>query len=220
MKKIFIAVFILAISDSFCQSPTDTNQQELNFQSVEKSFKSIKANEIHNYNVTDTIMEPEAYLIQNFNGKSGTVSIAIKDNDAFKIYELIPNGNRANDTLKSDEKSDKFLMNRPVAYSNILEIKRVRLDRFKNEELILKFSYRNVSCPNCSQTQASITNGYIIFDFDKLQFLKLINLQATLLAQQLNEFEKLENFKIEFKKNYVKMKKRKYVYKDDKLVRK
>ncbi|WP_447635872.1 hypothetical protein [Flavobacterium microcysteis] len=235
---LFILITNLMYSQGFVGKLTDiSNEQELEFQSVEKSMKLMKANEIDNYKIReinskefDTIKKPiayliqdfnkpETYLIEDFNNKIGTISIAIKNNDEFKVYELFPANKNPNDTLYFDKKNDGFgflSMSAPA----IKEIKRVKLDKSKSEELIIKFSYQHVGCFDCNQSQATTTNGYILFDFDKLQLLKLINFHNTSLAQQLMFFQNFENFKIEFKENYVKMKNRKYFYKDNKLIRK
>ena len=239
-------MLILITNNIFCQSiggiTSDIyNEQELNFQSVEKSIKVIKVNEIKNYKVIDTINKlenllnektkiisidiknPEAYLIQNFESKLGTLSIATKSDEEFKIYEIISQNiiydNYINDTLNSKKisKLDE-IMSAPNV--KIKELKRIKLDKSKSEELVIKFSYQRIGCPNCNQSQANTTNGYLIFDFDKLQVLKLINFNSTSLAQQLKYNENSENFKIEFRKNYVRMKNRKYFYKDDKLISK
>lgn len=225
MRKIPLAILlILLVIDAFSQNigglTTATNEKELHFQSVGNSFKNIKKDEINNYKIIDTITNPEAYLIQDFENISGTISIAVKNKAAFKVYNLFPTNSFVNDTLNANETNNKFRLNRFVPYSNILEVKRIKLDKFKSEELVLKFSYRNVFCPDCNQSQASITKGYIIFDFDKLHHLKIINLQTILLAQQLNEFENFENFKVDFRKNYVKINEKKYFYSDNKLIRK
>jgi len=245
MRKIhFVILFILITCNIFCQSfggnTTDIyNEQKLNFRSVEKSMKLIKANELNNYKVIDTINKlevllnnkieiisisiknPEAYLIQNFENKIGTISIAIKNNEVFKVYEIFSKNiifdNYVIDTVNSKKMSKLDLITSEL---KIKELKRIKLDKFKNEELLIKFSYQSVGCPNCNQSQARTTNGYLIFDFDKLQLLKLINFDASSLTQQLKDYENGENFKIEFKKYYVKMKKRKYFYKDNKLIRK
>lgn len=242
MKKnhlgvLFVLITHLMFSQSFVGNLTDiSKEQDLEFQSVEKSMKLIKANEIDNYKIReinskefDTIKKPIAYLIQDlnkpetylirdFNNRVGTISIAIKNNDKFKVYELFPANKNPNDTLYFEKKNDKFGFLRMPSLT-IKEIKRVKLDKSKSEELIIKFSYQYVGCPDCNQSQATTTNGYILFDFDKLQLLKLINFHTTSLATQLMELQHFENFKIEFKKNYVKMKNKKYFYKDYKLIR-
>jgi hypothetical protein len=247
MKKIHLFIMLILITNNiFCRSFGGTtsdiyNEQELNFQSVEKSMKVIKVSEIKNYKVIDTINKlenllnektkiisidiknPEAYLIQNFESKLGTISIAIKSDEEFKIYEIISPkiiyDNYINDTLnlKKISKLDEMMS---APNFKIKELKRIKLDKSKSEELVIKFSYQSIGCPNCNISQANTTNGYLIFDFDKLQVLKLINFNSTSLTQQIKYNENYENFKIEFRKNYVKMKNRKYFYKDDKLISK
>jgi len=247
MKNIyFLVLFILITNNVFCQSfggkTSDIfNEKELDFQSVEQTMKVIKVSEINNFKVIDTINKlenllndktkiisiairnPEAYLIRNFENKLGTISIAIKNKEEFKIYEIfsptIIYDNYVIDTLNSKKisKLDKIIS---APNFKIKELNRIKLDKFKSEELIIKFSYQRVGCPNCSQTQANTKNGYLIFDFDKLQLLKLINFDASSLTQQLKVYENGENFKIEFTKNYVKMKRRKYIYKDNRLISK
>jgi hypothetical protein len=236
----------LISNNIFCQSYNGNtsyinNEKELNFQSVKKSIKVIKSSEIKDYKIIDTINKiedlsnsnakiitisiknPEAYLIQNFDNKLGTISIALKDNEEFKIYEIISPtiiyDNYVNDTINSKEISK---LDGIISASNfkIKELKRIKLDKSQSEELIIKFSYQRIGCPNCNQSQANTTNGYLIFDFDKLQVLKLINFNSISLTQQLKHNENSENFKIEFRKYYVKMKKRKYIYKDNKLISK
>lgn len=243
MKKnhlgvLFILFTNLMFSQSFVGNLTDlSNEQELEFQSVEKSMKLMKVNEINNYKIRamnyegmDTIMKPLAYLIQDlnkpetylirdFNNRVGTLSIAIKNNDEFEVYELFPANKNPNDTLYFEKKKDELGFLR-MPNLTIKELKRVKLDKYKREELLIKFSYQYVGCPNCNQSQATTTNGYILFDFDKLQLLKLVNFHTISLASQLMELQHFENFKIEFRKNYIEMKKRKYLYKDNKLIRK
>ncbi len=247
MRKVHLFIMLILITTNiFCQSFGGTtsdiyNEQELNFQSVEKSMKVIKVNEIKNYKVIDTINKlenllnektkiisidiknPEAYLIPNFENKLGTISIALKSDEEFKIYEIISPeiiyDNYINDTLNSKEISKlNEIMSAPIL--KIKELKRIKLDKSKSAQLVIKFSYQRIGCPDCNQSQANTKNGYLIFDFDKLQVLKLINFNYTFLAQQLKYNENLENFKIQFRKNYVKMKNRKYFYKNDKLISK
>lgn len=245
MRKIhFVILFILFTNKIFCQSfggntTNINNEQELNFQSVEKSVKFIKSKEINNYKIIDTINKlevllnnkveivsisiknPEAYLIRDFENKIGTISIAIKNNEDFKVYELFSNNNNIGDTSNLKKNSDNkidFLFTEPKL--KIKELKRIKLDKFKSEELIIKFSYQNIGCPDCNQSQANTSNGYLIFDFDKLQLLKIIDFNVTTLTSQLKDMENGESFEIEFIKNYVKIKKRKYFYKDNKLIRK
>ena len=247
MRKIYLLIALILITKNiFCQSYSGNtsyidNEKELNFQSVKKSMKVIKSSEIKNYKIIDTINKlenllnsnakiitisiknPEAYLIQNFENKLGTISIALKDDEEFKIYEIISPtiiyDNYINDTINSKKISElEGIMAAPNF--KIKELKRIKLDKTQSEELIIKFSYQSIGCPNCNQSQANTTNGYLIFDFDKLQVLKLINFNSTSLTQQLKYNENSENFKIEFRKNYVKMKKRKYIYKDNKLISK
>ena len=113
MRKIYLLIALILITNNiFCQSYSGNtsyinNEKELNFQSVKKSMKVIKSSEIKNYKIIDTINKlenllnsnvkiitisiknPEAYLIQNFENKLGTISIALKDDEEFKIYEII-----------------------------------------------------------------------------------------------------------------------------------
>jgi hypothetical protein len=155
-------MLILITNNIFCQSfggiTSDIyNEQELNFQSVEKSMKVIKVSEIKNYKVIDTMNElenllnektkiisidiknPEAYLIQNFENKLGTISIAVKNNEEFKIYELISPtiiyDNYINDTLNSKKisKLDEIMS---APNFKIKELKRIKLDKSKSEELV------------------------------------------------------------------------------------
>jgi len=217
MKKVyFIVLFVFLLNDVFSQNNAAFSTEELRFQNVETLGKSIPVNEIHTYKIIDSIMKPEAYLIRNFENKKGTLSIAIKNNEVFHVYELFSSG-YVMDTLNSKEKSKAYRMITEPSLE-IVEVKRSKLDKFKSEELIVKFSYTRVGCPDCNQTQATIINGYILFDFDKLQLLKLINLDRTTLAQNLMNLKPLEGFKVEFMEGYIKMKKRKYYYKDNKLI--
>ncbi|RZJ71457.1 hypothetical protein [Flavobacterium sp.] len=201
-------------------------------------MKSIKASDIGNYKLIDTINKldvysdkktapiavaitnPEVYLIQDFDNSIGTISIAVKDSETFKVYELFSDhqavGNRVSDTLNPGKLRHLDIMSAPKLKIKALE--RIKLDNFKSAELVLKFSYQTIGCPNCNQSQAHTTNGYLLFDFDKLQVLKLINFDATSLAQQLDYLENAENFKIEFGNNYVKIKGRNYRYNHNRLV--
>lgn len=246
MRKINVALLLILFTNNiFCQSFNENrtdiyNEHELKFQSVESSVKVIKVSEIKNHKVFDTINKienllnnkveiisidiknPEAYLIQNFENSLGTISIAIKNNEEFNIYEIISPtiiyDNYINDTLNSKKVKILDGISRPSI--KIKELKRIKLDKSQSEELIIKFSYQRIGCPNCNQTQATTINGYIIFDFDKLQLLKLINFHESSLTQRLKDYENGEVFKIEFMKNCIKMKNRKYIYKDNKLISK
>ncbi|HRB72317.1 MAG TPA: hypothetical protein PK776_10770 [Flavobacterium sp.] len=217
MKKVyFIVLFVFLLNDAFSQNNAEFSTEELRFQNVETLGKSIPVNEINNYKIIDSITKPEAYLIRNFDNKKGSLSVAIKNNEVFNVYELFSNG-YVMDTLNAKKRSKAYgMMTEPQL--KIIEVKRGKLDKFKSEELIVKFSFTRVGCPDCNQTQATIINGYILFDFDKLQLLKLINLDRTALAQNLINLEHLEGFKVEFMEGYVTMKKRKYYYKDNKLI--
>lgn len=217
MKKVYFTVlFVFILNAVFSQNKAAFSTEELRFQNVETLGKSIPVNEIHTYKIIDSITKPEAYLIRNFDNKIGTLSIAIKNNEVFHVYELFSSG-YVMDTLNAKEKSKAYRMITEPSLE-IVDVKRCKLDNFKSEELIVKFSYTRVGCPDCNQTQATIINGYILFDFDKLQLLKLINLDRTTLAQNLMNLKDLEGFKVEFMDGYVKMKKRKYYYKDNKLI--
>ncbi|MEO4005950.1 hypothetical protein [Flavobacterium sp. CAU 1735] len=217
MKKVYFTVlFVFMLNAVFSQNKAAFSTEELRFQNVETLGKSIPVNEIHTYKIIDSITKPEAYLIRNFDNKIGTLSIAIKNNEVFHVYELFSSG-YVMDTLNAKEKSKAYRMITEPSLE-IVDVKRCKLDNFKSEELIVKFSYTRVGCPDCNQTQATIINGYILFDFDKLQLLKLINLDRTTLAQNLMNLKDLEGFKVEFMDGYVKMKKRKYYYKDNKLI--
>lgn len=217
MKKVyFIVLFFFLLNAVFSQNNAAFSTEGLRFQNVETLGKSIPVNEIHTYKIIDSISKPEAYLIRNFDNKIGTLSIAIKNNEVFHVYELFSNG-YVMDTLNAKEKSKAYRMITEPSLE-IVDVKRCKLDNFKSEELIVKFSYTRVGCPDCNQTQATIINGYILFDFDKLQLLKLINLDRTTLVQNLINLKNLEGFKVEFMDGYIKMKKRKYYYKDNKLI--
>lgn len=226
-KTHIIILFFLVFNNSFCQTSSDVsgeiNKEEFKFQSVEKSMKLIKIHEINKFQIIDTITQPEAYLIRNFDNHAGTISIAIKSNEEFKVYEILSENaifnNHVVDTVNAKKISNPYIIEYAPQFK-IKELKRIKLDKFDSEELIIKFSCESVYCPHCNQSQAVITNGYLIFDFDKLQFLKLINFKTTTLSQRLKYLDNAENFKIDLKKNYVKIKKRKYYYNHDKLTSK
>ena len=149
MKKVyFIVLFFFLLNAVFSQNNAAFSTEELRFQNVETLGKSIPVNEIHTYKIIDSISKPEAYLIRNFDNKIGTLSIAIKNNEVFHVYELFSNG-YVMDTLNAKEKSKAYRMITEPSLE-IVDVKRCKLDNFKSEELIVKFSYTRVGCPDCN----------------------------------------------------------------------
>ena len=89
MKKTIGAILILFTNMLLGQNSVGTTTGEkLAFRSVVKSMQTIQVNEINACHVIDTLKNPEAYLLRDFENKAGTISIAIKNQDEYKVYEL------------------------------------------------------------------------------------------------------------------------------------
>jgi hypothetical protein len=222
MGKIkFIFAFFLVNGYLFAQTNisnynSDLKKREINFHSVEKSKIVLNENDLKNYKyqIIDTINNPFAFIIKEQEKGEGTISIAIKNNNEFNLYQLIAKKLNTESTIiekdtttnlvkkvnKTDAKKIEFNpRNINGDYLNIIETKNVNFDDLENKGLLIKFTYNIWQCSTCS-TQHFIYNysGILIFDFKKLQ--------VAVISTQ-------EDLKIDFKKNHCKIKRKKYNYK-------
>lgn len=210
--------------------PSFTDAADLSFHSVADSKSEMTEEAFRKFKIAVPINEQDAFLIK----KKTVLLIAIKNQDKYDVYELLKwNENRLNiklkDTLFQDFEADTISLKEQVqAFADprnactstvrIIEIENRNLDGLQNKELIIKFSYDRYCCQTCSvpiNTQSS--EGCIIFDFDTLQtfaFTSKSNMNYT------SKGIPVEVKEIKFEKNYLKVGKRKYYYKENKWVRK
>ena len=235
MKINFSILLILVSIYSFGQLnfPTSIfNTKEFDFHKVEKYKIELTEMELKSFKIIDTIRKPYSFIIQS----SSTIYIAIKNENKFNAYQLLTiNENNqqeivSKDTLKQIPKSDRLntkqedlkLIIKPidVCVSNLYagSTERISFDKLNNSELILKFSYNRYCCPSCSiPLNRQSYEGYIIFDFDKLQVLDITTRSS--LRYVSNGVDTKDRI-IQFEKNYFKVGKWKYYYKNNKLIRK
>lgn len=184
--------------------------KELKFSSVENSRKEITAEELKGLKIIDTLSNPYSFLISD----NYSVSIAIRSKTNYDVYQLLTRSENNNKTLQ--EIGDP--RNLCSGYLQITDKKAVRLDKSGNDELILKFHYATYCCPTCAvPLNQQAYEGYVIFDFDKLQVLEIATRSS---IHYLSNAIDVEDWGIEFKKEYLKIGKGKYYYKNDMLVRK
>ena len=228
MKKSFSILLILVSIYSFGQLNFPTpifNTKEFDFNKVEKSKRELTEIELKNFRIIDTIRKPYSFIIQS----SSTIYIAIKNGNIFNAYQLITRNEdnqqsliSKNDTLKNNLVDRKKLLPKPtdVCVNNLYaeNIERISLDKLGNSELVLKFSHNTYCCPTCSiPLNRQSYEGFIIFDFDKLQILDITTRSS--LRYVSNNIETKDRI-IKFKKKYLKVGNWKYFYKNNKLIRK
>ena len=237
MKIRLLTLLFLACLYSFGQNnlyPTSiSNYKEFNFHNVEKSKRELTEIELKNFEIIDTINKPYSLVIKNLS----SIFIAVKNENKYNVYQLLTREENIaqkiefNDTLKQiSEKdllknnSEKYKLKIPnpkeicINYIQIKDKKNISLDSFLNDELILKFLNNKECCPTCSiPLNRQTSEGYIIFDFDKLQVLEITTRWN---IRTVSNGIPIKDIKVEFEKNYLKIGKRKYYYKNNKLIRK
>lgn len=201
---------------------------EFDFHKVKSTQRQLTDSDLHHFEIIDTILTPYSLIIKSFS----TISIAIKKDSTYLVYEVLNKDEErqkiskeiSGHTIQKDTVTDsqkKSILNfqnpteRFQSYLYVADVKMVKLDRFGNKELVFKFIYSSYNCPTCAiPLNMKRYEGYVIFDFDKLQALEIITLQSVKFNDPLFG----EKMKLEVKKHCLEIGGRKYRYKNNKLV--
>ncbi|RZJ71456.1 hypothetical protein [Flavobacterium sp.] len=143
-----------------------------------------------------------------------SVSIAIATSNGYDVYKLSELSQNNRRTL--EEIGDP--RNQCSGYLQILDRQHIGLDKSGNKELILKFLKNTYCCPTCAiPLNYRSYEGYVIFDFDKLIMLELTTRSSMFVTSDgVPASERVAKFE----KNYLRVGKRKYYYRNGALVRK